>query len=111
MKVKRGDVAVKRRKKILKLAKGFRGSHSKLMRVANQQVMKSLSYSYIGRKQRKRSFRNLWISRINNFAKANGSNYNTLISQLKKDGTALNRKMLSQIAIYDPETFAKITSM
>ena len=111
MKVKRGDVAVKRRKKILKLAKGFRGSHSKLMRVANQQVMKSLAYSYIGRKQRKRSFRNLWISRINNFANGHGSNYNTLISQLKRDGIALNRKMLSQIAIYDPETFSKLTNM
>jgi large subunit ribosomal protein L20 len=91
MKVKRGNVAVKRRKKILKLAKGFTGSHSKLLRTANQQVMKSLSYAYIGRKHRKRSFRRLWVMRLNAIAKNNGSNYNNLMMGLKRENIGLNR--------------------
>ena len=108
VRVKRGNVARKRRQKILKLAKGFRGSHSKLFCVANQQVMKSLTYSYIGRKQRKRKFRQLWITRINCAARLNGIKYNTLIHQLKDSKVLINRKMLSQIAIVDPSAFSKL---
>ena len=108
VRVKRGNVARKRRKKILKMASGFRGAHSRLFRVANQQVMKSLRYSYVGRKRRKRDFRKLWITRINAAAKLNGLNYSTLISQLKKSNIGLNRKMLSQLAIIDPTAFTKI---
>ena len=108
VRVKRGNVARKRREKVLKMASGFRGTHSRLFRVANQQVMKSLLYSYVGRKRRKRDFRKLWITRINAAAKLNGLNYSTLISQLKKSNIGLNRKMLSQLAIIDPTAFTKI---
>ena len=72
--IKRGNVAIKRRKKILKRAKGFRGAHSRLFRIANEQVMKALRYSYIGRKRKKRDFRSLWITRINAAARINGTN-------------------------------------
>jgi large subunit ribosomal protein L20 len=108
VRVKRGNVARKRREKVLKMASGFRGTHSRLFRVANQQIMKSLLYSYVGRKRRKRDFRKLWITRINAAAKLNGLNYSTLISQLKKSNIGLNRKMLSQLAIIDPTAFTKI---
>jgi len=108
VRVKRGNVARKRRKKVLKMASGFRGAHSRLFRVANQQVMKSLRYSYVGRKRRKRDFRKLWITRINAAAKLNGLNYSTFISQLKKSNIGLNRKILSQLAIVDPSAFTKI---
>jgi large subunit ribosomal protein L20 len=108
VRVKRGNVARKRRKKILKMASGFRGAHSRLFRVANQQVMKSLRYSYVGRKRRKRDFRKLWITRINAAAKLNGLNYSTLISKLKKSNIGLNRKILSQLAIIDPTAFTAI---
>ena len=103
--IKRGNVAVKRRKKILKRAKGFRGAHSKLFRVANQQVMKALRYSYIGRKRKKRDFRSLWITRINAAARMNGSNYSKVINVLKESKIAINRKMLAQIAVADPDSF------
>ena len=82
--VKRGNVARKRRKKVLKLAKGFRGSHSKLFRIANQQVMKALRYAYRDRRRRKRDFRRLWITRINAAARQQGMSYSRLIGQLKK---------------------------
>lgn len=95
----------KRRKKILKLAKGYRGHKSKNFRVANQAVMKSLVYAYIGRKQKKRDFRRLWITRISAAAKMNGINYSQLMNGLKKAGVEINRKMLSEIAIYDAEAF------
>ena len=108
VRVKRGNVARKRRKKILKMASGFRGAHSRLFRVANQQIMKSLLYSYVGRKRRKRDFRKLWITRINAAAKLNGLNYSTLISKLKKSNIGLNRKILSQLAIIDPTAFTAI---
>ena len=108
VRVKRGNVARKRRKKILKMASGFRGAHSRLFRVANQQVMKSLRYSYVGRKRRKSDFRKLWITRINAAAKLNGLNYSTLISKLKKSNIGLNRKILSQLAIIDPTAFTAI---
>ncbi|MEM9154734.1 MAG: 50S ribosomal protein L20 [Cyanobacteria bacterium P01_F01_bin.33] len=106
--VKRGNVARKRRKKILKLAKGFVGSHSKLFRTANQQVMKALRYAYRDRRNRKRDFRRLWIARINAAARQNGVNYSTLVNSLKKSDIALNRKMLAQMAMVDPSAFAKV---
>ena len=108
VRVKRGNVARKRRKKILQLAKGYRGAHSRLFRVANQQVMKALRYSYVGRKQKKRTFRKLWITRINAAAKLNGLTYSKVIHNFKKSNIDLNRKMLSQIAILDSQTFNKL---
>jgi len=108
VRIKRGNVARKRRKKILTLAKGYRGTHSKLFRVANQQVMKALRYSYIGRKQKKRNFRKIWIVRLSAAAKSNGIKYNHLIHSLKKSKIILNRKMLSQISIFDYETFQEL---
>lgn len=95
----------KRRKKILKLAKGYFGAKSKLFRTANQAVMKSLTYSYIGRKQKKRDFRRLWITRISAAAKMNGMNYSRFINGLRKANIDMNRKMLSEIAISDETAF------
>ena len=106
--VKRGNVARKRRKKILKLAKGFRGSHSKLFRTANQQVMKALRYAYRDRRNRKRDFRRLWITRINAAARLNGVSYSKLIGQMKVAEIDINRKMLAQMAVLDPDGFAKV---
>lgn len=108
VRVKRGNVARKRRKKILSLASGYRGAHSVLFRIANQQVMKALRYSYIGRKQKKRIFRKIWISRINAASRLNGISYNQLINKFKKSKIDLNRKMLSQIAILDASTFKSL---
>nr|YP_009398918.1 ribosomal protein L20 [Cliftonaea pectinata]ARW68116.1 ribosomal protein L20 [Cliftonaea pectinata] len=104
--IKRGNVARKRRKKILKLAKGFRGSHSKLFRTAKQQVLKALKYSYIGRKNKKRYYRRLWIIRINAAVRSYDINYSQFIHTLKKLNIALNRKMLSQLAIIDKSAFS-----
>ena len=98
----------KRRKKILKLAKGFRGAKSTNFRIANQAVMKSLVYAYIGRKQKKRDFRKLWIARISAGAKLNGMNYSTFMNGLKKSGIEINRKMLSEIAVSDPAAFSAL---
>nr|YP_010199005.1 ribosomal protein L20 [Hydropuntia urvillei]UAD88454.1 ribosomal protein L20 [Hydropuntia urvillei] len=106
--VKRGNVARKRRKKILKLAKGFQGSHSVLFRTAKQQVLKALKYSYIGRKNRKRSYRSLWIIRINAAIRPHGITYSRFIQKLKTMGIALNRKMLSQLSILDNIVFENI---
>nr|YP_010485198.1 ribosomal protein L20 [Sargassum fulvellum]UVW80992.1 ribosomal protein L20 [Sargassum fulvellum] len=108
VRVKRGNVARKRRKKILKLAKGFRGSQSRLFRVANQQVMKSLVYAYIGRKEKKRIFRKLWIVRINSSARGYNISYSHFICKLKQSKILLNRKMLSQLAILDPSAFSNL---
>ncbi len=105
VRVKRGNVARKRRKKILSIASGYRGAHSVLFRVANQQVMKALRYSYVGRKQKKRIFRQIWINRINAASRLNGISYSQLINKFKKSNMDLNRKMLSQIAIVDSITF------
>jgi len=105
VRVKRGNVARKRRKKVLSLASGYRGAHSILFRVANQQVMKALRYSYIGRKQKKRIFRRIWISRINAASRLNKISYSQLIHKFKKSNIDLNRKMLSQIAVLDASTF------
>ncbi len=98
----------KRHKKILKLAKGYRGSKSKLFRIANQAVMKSGVYAYIGRKQKKRNFRQLWIARINAATRANGMSYSQFMNGLKKANINMNRKMLSEIAIADPAAFTKL---
>ena len=98
----------KRRNKVLRLAKGYYGSKSKLFKTAKQAVMKSGNYAYIGRKQKKRDFRRLWITRISAACKMNGINYSTFINGLKKAGIELNRKMLSEIAIADPEGFATL---
>lgn len=98
----------KKHKKILKLAKGFRGGESRIYRTANQAVMRSMQNAYIGRKRRKRDFRRLWISRISAAAKQNGMNYSTFMNGLKKSGIEMNRKMISEIAIADPAAFAKL---
>ncbi len=98
----------KRRKKTLKLAKGYWGAKSKHFKMAKQAVMKSGNYAYIGRKQRKRDFRKLWITRISAACRMNGVNYSTFMSGLKKAGVTLNRKMLSEIAIADPAAFTKL---
>jgi large subunit ribosomal protein L20 len=108
VRVKRGNVARKRRKKVLSLASGYRGAHSVLFRVANPQVMKALRYSYVGRKQKKRIFRRIWISRINAASRLNGISYSRLINQFKKLNIDLNRKMLSQIAVLDASTFKSL---
>ena len=98
----------KRHKKILKLAKGYRGGKSKLYRVANQAVMKSLSYAYVGRKLKKRDFRSLWITRISAACKMNDINYSRFMNGLKKANIEINRKMLSEIAISDPQAFTQL---
>ncbi len=95
----------KRRKKILKLAKGYWGSKSRHFKMAKQAVMKSGNYAYIGRKQKKRDFRRLWIARINAACRANGTTYSVFMNGLKKAGITLNRKMLSEIAIADEAAF------
>ncbi len=109
--VKRGNVARKHRKKILKLAKGFRGSHSTLFRTANQQVMKALRSSYRDRKRRKRDFRRLWIARINAAARQHGISYSQLMGNMKKANIQLNRKMLAQMAVTDPASFSKVAEL
>lgn len=98
----------KRRNKVLKLAKGYYGSKHSLFKTAKQAVMKSGNYAYIGRKQKKRDFRRLWITRISAACKSNGINYSTFINGLKKAGITLNRKMLSEIAISDPAAFTSL---
>jgi len=109
--VKRGAVTRRRRKKILKLAKGYRGSRSKLYRIANQSVLKALSYSYRDRRTRKREFRKLWITRINAGARNNGLSYSKLINGLKKAGIDINRKMLADLAINDEKAFTELVEV
>ena len=106
--IKGATMTRKRRNKVLKAAKCYYGSKSKLFKTAKQAVMKSGNYAYIGRKQKKRDFRRLWITRISAACKMNGINYSTFINGLKKAGIELNRKMLSEIAIADPEGFAAL---
>lgn len=98
----------KRRNKVLKLAKGYWGGKSKLFKTAKEAVMKSGQYAYIGRKQKKRDFRRLWITRISAGCKMNGMNYSTFINGLKKANITLNRKMLSEIAIHDEAAFTSL---
>ena len=106
--VKGAMMTRKRRNRVLKAAKGYWGSKSKHFKMAKQAVMKSGNYAYIGRKQKKREFRQLWIARISAAAKMNGMNYSTFMNGLKKAGITLNRKMLSEIAIADKEAFAAL---
>ncbi|MBM6613448.1 50S ribosomal protein L20 [Desemzia sp. RIT804] len=107
--VKGGTVTRQRRKKVLKLAKGYYGSKNTLFKVANQQVMKSYQYAYRDRRQKKRDFRKLWIARINAAARMNNMSYSTLMHGLKVAGIDINRKMLSDIAIHDAAAFTALT--
>ena len=108
MRIKRGVNAGKKRRKILKLAKGYFGAKSKNYRIARQAVMKSFNYAYIGRRLKKRDFRNLWIARINAAARANGMSYSKFMYGLKKANVELNRKVLADIAVNDAQSFAKL---
>lgn len=108
MRIKRGVNAVKKRRKILKQAKGYFGGKSKLYRVARQAVMKSQQYAYVGRKQKKREFRQLWIARINAAARVNGLSYSVLMHGLKLADVNLNRKVLAAIAVNDSVAFAAL---
>lgn len=109
--VKGAMMTRKRRGKILKLAKGYWGAKSKLFKMANQQVMKSLAYAYTGRRLKKRDFRRLWITRISAGAKQNGINYSNLMHGLKLAGVSINRKMLSEMAIHDPAAFTSVVDL
>jgi large subunit ribosomal protein L20 len=111
MRIKRGFKARKRRKKVLKLAKGYRGGRSKLFRTAADAVDKALMYAYRDRRQRKRDFRKLWIARINAAARMNNISYSKLIHGLKLANIQLDRKVLAELAISDPAGFAKIAGM
>ena len=106
--VKGAMMTRKRRNKILGMAKGYWGSKSTHYKMANQAVMKSLKYAYIGRKQKKREFRQLWIARINAACKANGMNYSRFMNGIKKAGITMNRKMLSEMAIHEPAAFTAL---
>ena len=99
----------KRRKKVLKAAKGYYGGKHRLFKTAKQAVMKSGQYAYIGRKQKKRDFRRMWITRISAACKANGMNYSTFMNGLKKAGITMNRKMLAEVAASDPAAFTALT--
>ena len=109
MRIKRGVNAVKKRRKIMKLAKGYFGAKSKLYRVARQAGMKSLSYAYVGRKHKKRDFRKLWIARINAACRLNGMSYSTFMHGLKLADVNLNRKVLADIAVNDAAAFTALT--
>ena len=106
--VKGAMMTRKRRNKILKMAKGYWGAKSKHFKMANQAVMKSLTYAYTGRKLKKRDFRQLWITRINAGAKMNGMNYSTFMNGLKKAGIVINRKMLAELAVNDKAALAQL---
>ena len=109
--VKGAMMTRKRRNKTLKMAKGYWGSKSKHYRVANQAVMKSLTYAYVGRKNKKRDFRQLWITRISAACKANGVNYSTFMHGLKVAGIEINRKMLAEMAINNPAAFTQLVEI
>lgn len=109
--VKRGNIARKRRKEVLQLAEGFRGSSSRLFRTAQQQTMKALRYAYRDRQQKKREYSSLWVSRLNAAARIHGMNYNSLRHQLKKSGILLNRKVLSQVALRDQAAFEQLIAL
>ena len=106
--VKRAVITRKRRKKVLKLAKGYFGAKSKLFKTAKQAVMKSGQYAYIGRKQKKRNFRRLWITRISAACKQNNLNYSVFMNNLKKHEIKLDRKILAHIALNDPNSFSEL---
>ena len=107
--IKGATMSRKRRNKVMKMAKGYYGSKSSLFKTAKQAVMKSGQYAYVGRKQKKRDFRRLWITRISAACKLNGMNYSTFMNGLNKAGITLNKKMLSEIAIADPAAFTALT--
>ena len=109
--VKGGTVARARRKKVLKQAKGYFGAKSYRFRNANQAVLKSLSYAYVGRKDKKSDFRKLWIARINAAARMNGTTYSKLVAGLKKANVVVNRKMLAELAVSDPKAFTEIVKV
>lgn len=109
--VKGGSKTRSRHKKILKLAKGYRGAKSRSFRAANEQVMHSLMYSYRDRRVRKRNFRSLWITRINAAARSNGLSYSKFMNGLKLADVEINRKMLSEMAVNDPEGFSNLASL
>ena len=109
--VKGAMMTRKRRNKILKMAKGYWGAKSKHFKMANEQVMKSLTYAYVGRKQKKRNFRQLWIARINAACKMNGMNYSTFMHGLKLAGIEINRKMLAEMAVNDKAAFTTLTEI
>jgi len=109
--VKRGTVKNRRHKKVLKEARGYQGSASRTFKSAKQQLMKSMSYAYRDRKNNKRNFRRLWITRINAAARLNGLSYNEFINGLKKASVDINRKMLSEIAVSDPHAFKQLTDI
>ena len=108
MRIKRAVNAVKKRRKIMKLAKGYFGNKSKSYRIAREAVMKSLNYAFIGRRRKKRDFRKLWIARINAAARQNGISYSKLMHGLKKAGIELNRKVLAEIAVKDAAGFTAL---
>jgi large subunit ribosomal protein L20 len=109
--IKRAVNAHKKRRKVLKLAKGYFGAKSKQYRTASEQVRRSLRYAYIGRKLRKRDFRRLWITRINAATRLNGMSYSTFINGLKKQNIEMNRKMLADMAVNDAAGFAKLVEL
>ena len=109
--IKRAVNAQKKRRKLMKLAKGYWGAKSKQYRAATEQVARSLRYAYVGRKLRKRDFRSLWITRINAAARINGMSYSTFINGLKKHNVEVNRKMLADLAVNDPAAFAKLVEI
>lgn len=109
--IKRGVTRHQRHKKVLKLAKGYRGGKSKLYRPANEQVMKSLAYAYAHRKDKKGDFRKLWIARINAAARLNGLSYSRMMNGLKKAGVSINRKMLADLAINNPAAFTELVNV
>ena len=109
--VKGAMMTRKRRNKILKMAKGYWGSKSKHFKMANQQVMKSLTYAYVGRRLKKRDFRKLWITRISAACKMNGMNYSTFMHGLKVAGVEINRKMLAELAVNDKAAFAQLVEL
>ena len=108
MRIKRGVNAVKKRRKIMRVAKGYYGAKHNQYRLAKEQVMRSGMYAYVGRKNKKRDFRSMWIVRINAAARMNGLSYSRLMHGLKVAGIDLNRKVLSEIAISDPATFTSL---
>lgn len=107
---KRGNKRLERRKKILKLAKGYRGTKSKLYRSAKESVERGLNFAYTGRKLKKRDFRSLWIVRIGAAARLNGLNYSQLMHGLKLAGIELDRKILADLAVHQPETFTEVVT-
>ena len=109
--IKRAVNAVKKRRKVFKLSKGYYGAKSKLYRAASQQVMKSMAYAYVGRKLKKREYRKLWIARINAAARMNGLSYSKFMFGLKNAGATMNRKMLAELAVNDAAAFTQLAEV